>query len=183
MTSIVTLDEPYQIFRKAYGYEHLPLLLSLSSLGLMLPSPLPPSFTSQPGIKFPYTSLRKSLRLLVEEPDEEEEARDVSYVYSGYAPLSVRLVQCVVQKGSVLDSSNSGSEGADASKKGKSAASGPASKVRAHPILGWKGFEDVVETIPGETVDMFSRNPSSRTREPFLGSAAAGSEYNVSFSF
>jgi len=26
-------------------------------------------------------------------------------------------------------------------------------KVRAHPIMGWKGFEDVVGLLPGETVD------------------------------
>lgn len=125
--------------------------------------------------------MRKILRLYTEEANEDEDPNDISYVYSGYAPLSVRLVQCVVQKGSVLGSSSGGSEGADALKKGKAAASGTASKVRAHPILGWKGFEDVVETITGETVDVFSRSASSRTREPFFSSAASGSTYNTFF--
>ena len=71
-------------------------------------------------------------------------------MYSGYAPLSVRLVQCVVQKGGVLGLSGAG-ETAEAGKKGKGSSLG---KVRAHPILGWKGFEDVLESLPGETIDV-----------------------------
>ena len=38
--------------------------------------------------------------------------------------------------------------GADAGNSGKKG------KVNAHPIVGWKGFEDVVATIPGKTVDI-----------------------------
>ena len=43
-------------------------------------------------------------------------------------------------------------------------------KVRAHPIIGWKGFEDVVNSIPGETVDIVR---SSGTGEVAVGPAAA----------
>merc|ERR1712002_133320 len=39
-----------------------------------------------------YNTLRKSLRLTVEEVNEREPT-DISYVYSGYAPMSVRLAQ------------------------------------------------------------------------------------------
>ncbi|KAH8119990.1 Sec1-like protein [Phellopilus nigrolimitatus] len=141
---------------QSYGYEYLPLILSLSSLplGLLVPIPLPNSGASLSALKIPYSSLRKSLRLVTEEPDDLDEPEDISYVYSGYAPLSVRLVQCIVQKGSVLNAPGVGGDGNDVSKKkGKEAAS-TLGKVRAHPILGWKGFEDVVESLPGETVDV-----------------------------
>lgn len=30
-------------------------------------------------------------------------------------------------------------------------------KVQAHPIVGWKGFEDVVSMIPGQTVETRQR--------------------------
>lgn len=146
---------------KTYGYEYLPLILSLSSppLGLILPIPLPSSSTSLSALKIPYSSLRKSLRLITEEEHEvPDEPTDVSYVYSGYAPLSVRLVQCVVQKGGVLGVSGS-SDGGDAARKGKSPG---LSKVRAHPILGWKGFEDVLESLPGETIDVVQTGQVAR---------------------
>lgn len=39
-----------------------------------------------------YSRLRKELRLIVQNIDEEN-PKDIAYVYSGYAPLSVRLVE------------------------------------------------------------------------------------------
>ena len=39
--------------------------------------------------------------------------------------------------------------GADEGNSGKTG-----TKVNAHPIVGWKGFEDVVAIIPGKTVDV-----------------------------
>jgi hypothetical protein len=88
---------------QAYGYSYLPLLLSLASppLAILLPNPLPSSAPAAvAGAKYPYTSLRKSLRLLIDGNESLDELEnDISYVYSGYAPVSVRLVQCVTQKG------------------------------------------------------------------------------------
>jgi vacuolar protein sorting-associated protein 33A len=106
--------------------------------------------------------LRKSLRLLIEDPDPLEELEnDISYVYSGYAPISVRLVQCIAQKGGVISN--------PAGEKDKKIAAGDQNttrgaavpKVQAHPIVGWKGFEDVVATIPGETVDIVQKVPGT----------------------
>lgn len=157
-----TLENIKRELLQAYGYNYLPLLLSLSSpsLSILLPTPLPPS--APPAVaasKYPYASLRKSLRLLIEDPDPLEELEnDISYVYSGYAPISVRLVQCVAQKGGVL-SNPAGEEkkrGVDNSGDG---AKGKGVKVQAHPIVGWKGFEEVVATIPGETVDIVQKVP------------------------
>ena len=160
-----TLENIKREVLQAYGYNYLPLLLSLSSpqLSILLPTPLPPSApASVAASKFPYSSLRKSLRLLIEDPDPLEELEnDISYVYSGYAPISVRLVQCVAQKGGVLSNPAGEKEkkGVDTgdSTKGKGA------KVQAHPIMGWKGFEDVVASIPGETVDIVQKVPGGES--------------------
>lgn len=37
---------------------------------------------------------------------------------------------------------------------------------RAHPIGGWKGFEDVLEAIPGATVDLRQRNEGDLRMDP-----------------
>ncbi|KAJ7045007.1 Sec1-like protein [Mycena alexandri] len=125
---------------QAYGYNHLPLLLSLSAptLAVLLPNPLPPA---------------------PEALDEVE--NDISFVYSGYAPISVRLVQCVAQKGGVL--SNPAEKEKEKDKAGGAAdgkAQGSSIKAQAHPIAGWRGFEDLVATIPGETVDIVQNGPN-----------------------
>ncbi|KAI1793136.1 Sec1-like protein [Ganoderma leucocontextum] len=150
---------------QTYGYNHLPLLLSLAAppLAVLLPNPLPPN--APPSVadsKYPYANLRKSLRLLIEDPDPMEELEnDISYVYSGFAPLSVRLVQCVAQKGGVLSSpaekEKKGSGDADSSSRRGVGAAGML--VQAHPIVGWKGFEDVIASLPGETVDIVQKLP------------------------
>ncbi|THG99874.1 hypothetical protein EW026_g2569 [Hermanssonia centrifuga] len=162
-----TLENIKREILQTYGYNYLPLLLSLASppLSALLPSPLPASAPSSVAAsKYPYTSVRKALRLLIEDPDPLEELEnDISYVYSGYAPISVRLVQCVAQKGGVLsnpagekDKKIAGSNAAG--KKNKGAA---VPKVHAHPIVGWKGFEDVVASIPGEVVDIIQNAPGT----------------------
>ncbi|KAJ6623145.1 Sec1-like protein [Mycena sp. CBHHK59/15] len=139
---------------QAYGYNYLPLLLSLASppLGILLPNPLPVS--SPPTLtaaKYPFITLRKSLRLLIDDSPEalDEVENDISFVYSGYAPISIRLVQCVAQKGGVLSNP---AEKEKAPTDGKTQP--PAAKAQAHPIAGWRGFEDILATIPGETVDI-----------------------------
>ena len=123
--------------------------MNLDSLSLLHSQPPPPHAIAW---KLPYTPLRKHLRLLLEEvPDEETHPSDISYVYSGYAPLSIRLVQCIAQMNGVLASfgGSLAAGGADGGNRGKKCA-----KVNAHPIVGWKGFEDIVATIPGKTVDV-----------------------------
>jgi hypothetical protein len=142
---------------QAYGYSYLPLLLSLAAppLAILLPNPLPSTATSTiSSAKYPYTSLRKSLRLLIDGNESLDELEnDISYVYSGYAPISIRLVQCVAQKGGVLSNPAKSKEGAteEDGKKGKSTSLGP---TQAHPIVGFKGFEDAIESIAGRTFDI-----------------------------
>jgi hypothetical protein len=149
---------------QAYGYSYLPLLLALGSppLAILLPNPLPSSAPAAvSGAKYPYASLRKSLRLLIDGNESLEELEnDISYVYSGYAPISIRLVQCVTQKGGVLSNPAKSKEGAteEDGKKGKSTFLGP---TQAHPIVGFKGFEDVVESITGRTFDITQRGAAA----------------------
>ncbi|PPQ68764.1 hypothetical protein CVT26_001733 [Gymnopilus dilepis] len=166
---------------QAYGYEYLPLLLSLAtpSLAVLLPNPLPPSTPSAVAAhKYPFTSLRKSLRLLIDDSPEalDEVENDISYVYSGYAPISIRLVQCVAQKGGVISnpaekekSSNAANAAADENKP-------TLGKVQAHPIVGWKGFEDVVSLIPGKTVEVVQKTASTVTPAGPLATLGASRE-------
>ena len=60
-------------------------------------------------------------------------------------------MQCIAQMNGVL-ASFGGSLAAGGAEDGNSGKKGP--KINAHPIVGWKGFEDVVSTIPGKTVDI-----------------------------
>ncbi|TFK41895.1 Sec1-like protein [Crucibulum laeve] len=147
-----TLENLKREVLQSYGYNLLPLLLSLASpsMAMLLPNPLPPTPHSSTTAKYPFSSLRKSLRLLIDDnPDARDEVEnDISFTYSGYAPISVRLVQCVAQKGGVI-SNPAEKEKAVNENNGLSVG-----KVQAHPIVGWKGFEDVVAVIPGETVDI-----------------------------
>lgn len=127
------------------------------SLNKAAPPPPPP----------PFPPIRKALRLLSETDDSNP--LDVSYVYSGYAPLSVRLVQCVAQKSAVLSSASEGDSPA-----GSTLASGPVLKPFASPISGWKGFEDALKLIPGEIVDVTQR-PDGRDEH----AAARGKYFHI----
>jgi hypothetical protein len=99
---------------------------------------------------------------------------DISFVYSGYAPISVRLVQCVAQKGGVLSNpaeKEKEKERVASATVGGAGAAGeggrpPQVKAQAHPIAGWRGFEDILATIPGETVDVVQRGQSGAVNTP-----------------
>jgi hypothetical protein len=148
---------------KIYGYDELPTLLSLSNspLNLLTPIPRPPTAP----LPFPHSQLRKSLRLLMD-PEEIPSAGgdgsepDISYVYSGWAPLSIRLVQCITQKGGVY--ANPNAQSGRHQKSGSSNPGGQSSnqdgdsslKPPSQPIAGWKGFEEVVNSVPGDTFDI-----------------------------
>ncbi|KAF9567845.1 Sec1-like protein [Agrocybe pediades] len=172
---------------QAYGYEYLPLLLSLAApaLAVLQPNPLPPAASpSSAALKYPFVALRKSLRLLIDDNPEalDEVENDISFVYSGYAPISVRLIQCVAQKGGVI------SNPAEKEKAGNDGNSGTKStsslgKVQAHPIVGWKGFEDVVSIIPGATVEVVQKTNVVIPSGPLagLGSSREASTTTVVF--
>ncbi|KAL5477144.1 hypothetical protein EMCRGX_G023894 [Ephydatia muelleri] len=73
---------------QCYGYQHLISLCNLEKAGLL---------RLQEG-KSTFPLLRRQLRLIPEQIDELN-PKDISYVFSGYAPLSVRLVETLEQSG------------------------------------------------------------------------------------
>eukprot|EP00127_Corallochytrium_limacisporum_P002812 Clim_evm25s141 gene=Clim_evmTU25s141 len=71
-----------------YGVKHIVTLDNLASANLFR------EYSGKPA----YPHLRKMLRLINDDIDEMD-PDDISYVHSGYAPLSVRLVEAISRKG------------------------------------------------------------------------------------
>ncbi|KAL8920951.1 MAG: hypothetical protein Q9208_005977 [Pyrenodesmia sp. 3 TL-2023] len=102
------LDNFKRMILHAYGYQHVLTLHNLEKMGLLVartaanPFYIPVGGSGATESKFTnYSALRKQLRLIVDEVNEQD-PNDIAYVYSGYAPLSVRLVQAVIQKQHLL---------------------------------------------------------------------------------
>ncbi len=140
-----------EVFKKmilqAYGYQHILTLDALEKLQLLLSRNSPMAMMipmagggASTGTKTNYTYLRKALRLIVDEVNETE-PNDVAYVYSGYAPLSIRLVQCILQKQYLTSIIRGGN------------ANNPAGVVTGGASQGWKGFDDLVKHARGQTFD------------------------------
>lgn len=145
----------------AYGYQHLltldclekmELLQSRSSASALL-LPVGGGAPSATGTKTNYGHLRKELRMIVDEYNEQD-PDDVSYVYSGYAPLSIRLVQCILQK-SYLQQLHK-------------------SPLPLTPSsTGWAGFEDILKSAKGPTFNIAQKPNDERVSK--AKSALAGS--------
>ncbi|KAI1865488.1 uncharacterized protein JN550_008245 [Neoarthrinium moseri] len=135
-----------RLILKGYGYQHLLTLNNLEKLQLLLPRSSPmasmvpmPGSGAAAGTKTNYTYLRKQLRLIVDEVNEHD-PNDIAYVYSGYAPLSIRLVQCILQKQYLLSIT-----------RGNTAAG--AGNIAGSGAQGWRGFDDAVKHARGPTFD------------------------------
>ena len=83
---------------QTYGYQYLFSFNNLATLGLLKPQPS--SISSRPSA---FRIARKPLRLWNSSVDEKD-PDDISYVYSGYAPLSIRLVEAASQWEAIADS-------------------------------------------------------------------------------
>ncbi|KAF7593137.1 Vacuolar protein sorting-associated protein 33B [Aspergillus hancockii] len=156
----------------AYGHQHLLTFSALEKMELLQPrssatAMLLPTTGAQSGSKTNYGYLRKNLRLVVEEVSEKD-PDDIAYVYSGFAPLSVRLVQCVLQKPYILSLIRGGSTAASASPSPASAAS-----------PGWLGFEDVVKSARGATFSVVQKGDDKaiRARQTLSGNNATKTVY------
>ena len=141
------LENFKKMILQAYGYQHILTLDALEKLQLLLSrtSPLagmiPMTGGAQStGTKTNYTYLRKQLRLIVDEVNEHD-PNDIAYVYSGYAPLSIRLVQCILQKQYLTMITRGG----PANSVAVVAAGGAAQ--------GWRGFDETVRHVRGPTFD------------------------------
>lgn len=133
--------------RHAYGYESLLTFSALEAMDLFtLRNSAPASSLSPPRTN--YANVRKQLRLIVDEVDEQN-PDDISYVYSGFAPLSIRLVQCVLQKSALA----------------------PQKRGAVDPyagLSGWRGFEDMLRNVKGKTFDEVQRGEDKAVRAKMM---------------
>ncbi|KAJ4812299.1 Vacuolar protein-sorting-associated protein [Rhynchospora pubera] len=72
----------------SYGFEHMQLLYNLEKASLF----------KRQETRTNWLSLTKGLQLINEETDTAN-PNDISYIFSGYAPLSIRLVQHAIRSG------------------------------------------------------------------------------------
>ncbi|KAM3268519.1 vacuolar protein-sorting-associated protein 33 [Capsicum chacoense] len=72
----------------SYGFEHIATLNNLEKSGLL----------KKQETKSNWITIKRALRLIVEDTDTAN-PNDISYVFSGYAPLSIRLVQHAIRSG------------------------------------------------------------------------------------
>ena len=76
----------YEALKRAvcqcYGFEHVPALDALHTAG----------YLRRHDARSPFPALRKALRLVIEDLDDEN-PDDCAYAFSGYAPISCRLVE------------------------------------------------------------------------------------------
>ncbi|KAI9157479.1 hypothetical protein LWI28_023246 [Acer negundo] len=72
----------------SYGFEHMATLSNLEKAGLL----------RKQEAKSNWLTVKRALQLVVEDTDTAS-PNDISYVFSGYAPLSIRLIQNAVRSG------------------------------------------------------------------------------------
>lgn len=72
----------------SYGFEHIATLNNLEKAGL---------FKKQES-KSNWLTIKRTLQLVVEDTDTAN-PNDIAYVFSGYAPLSIRLIQHAIRSG------------------------------------------------------------------------------------
>ena len=156
---------------QAYGYQHLLTIYRLEKIGLLqvrasanvLFNPLGAgSGAAAENSRTNYNYLRKILRLIVDEVNEQN-PNDISYVYSGYAPLSVRLVQAILQKQHLL-----------AITKGSQAAVG--SDSSSSIAQGWQGFEAALNNVRGTTFSKTQKGEEAATKARHLLQGNAGAK-------
>ena len=126
---------------QAYGPQHLLTLSSLEKMNLLQArgGGLGAVPAAKPGSVSNYTPLRKSLRLWDDDVNEAD-PNDISYVFSGYAPLSVRIVQSIIQKQTLANLIKPPSH--------------PQAAAQANPLAqGLRIFDDASKYIRGATFD------------------------------
>ena len=158
------LENFKRLILHAYGYQHLLTFDALEKMQLLQARSatnaflLPGTATAPEGAKTNYNYVRKALRLIVDEVDEQD-PNDIAYVYSGYAPLSARLVQCIVQKNYLLNLTR----GAAAANNGFSSA--------AH---GWQGFEDALKSVKGDTFNKVQKGEDQAVKARHMLTGSGG---------
>ncbi|KAL5427172.1 hypothetical protein PMIN06_002208 [Paraphaeosphaeria minitans] len=127
---------------QAYGSQHILTLSKLEKMDLLQPrggSGLGATPAAKPGSVTNYTPLRKSLKIWDDDVNEAE-PNDISYTFSGYAPLSVRIVQSIIQKHTLANAIKPPSD--------------PRAAAQANPLAqGLRIFDDASKYVRGATFD------------------------------
>ena len=129
----------------------------------------------------PFAQMRRSMRLVVDEEEgkgeevaaiESRPPNDLSYVYSGYAPVTCRIVEALhrarekpwpartmLSKGGSLATLSAPSSYSYSTSA--SASTSSSSSTQHHKQAAWRGLEDVLKTIPGgPTFEEIQRPPT-----------------------
>ncbi|KAK9457716.1 Sec1-like protein [Dipodascopsis uninucleata] len=121
-------EKDYAFFKRlilnSYGYEHILTFHALAKLDLIYQR----GKASVAASQFQFSNLRRSFKLIVDDVNEQD-PDDIAYVYSGYAPLSVRLVQCIIQRRAL------------------------GSRIAGSGTSGWRGVEDILRNISGDSFE------------------------------
>ncbi|KAL9105710.1 MAG: hypothetical protein Q9227_009150 [Pyrenula ochraceoflavens] len=163
------LDLFRRLILHAYGYQHLLTLDTLEKMELLQPRssvnasllPLPgtSASSSASSTKTNYAYLRKALRLIVNEVDEQK-PDDIAYVYSGYAPLSIRIIQCALQKQYLINLTQS-------RQAASSAGAVSAVTTTFHP------FDEILKSVKGPTFSITQKagdEKAAKARQALYGS-------------
>ena len=146
------LDNFKRHILQAYGYEHLLTLDALEKMELLQPRSSATSLllpgtgasTAASGTKTNYNNLRKPLRLIVDEVNEQD-PNDIAYVYSGYAPLSIRLIQCILQKHYITSLAKNPHHPPPPSQTSSTGTPSPTT---------WSPFDDLLKSAKGATFNI-----------------------------
>lgn len=126
-------------FVQTYGYQHINTFETLESLGLLFPRhPNKPNW---------FPTIRKQLNIISDQQDDVD-PRDIAFTYSGYAPLSVRIVQSAIDKEAIPALSSARNRRSLVPTINNSTPT-----VVPWKIVGWKGAEGILKNIPGPRVD------------------------------
>lgn len=143
-----TLEDFKRDILQTYGFEYLPLLISLSDLNLLVKNG--GSVTASKSV---FSLARKSLKLINDEVDESN-PEDISYTYSGYSPVSIRLVQNALGLGNTSGGfvNSNGTTG------------GPGARERnGASVVGWRGLDEIMRTLPGAVFDETQKSDDGAT--------------------
>ena len=149
---------------QAYGYQHLLTFSALKKMGLLQPRASGGAFAitgaagPAQGETTNYAAARRQLHLIMDDVSEQD-PHDIAYAYSGYAPLSIRILQCVLQKPYLT------------TLRTTSATSLTSASTSTATSDGWRGFESVLANIKGPTVDevQTSGDRASRAKQVLEG--------------
>ncbi|KAJ3275943.1 hypothetical protein HDV01_006810 [Terramyces sp. JEL0728] len=111
-------DQFRRDFCQAYGPKHLLTFQNLEKLGIFK--------VHSSSVKNTFSQVSKSLKLINDYTSKLGNT-DISYVYAGYAPISIRLIQLA---GNILNGPDSQNLG-----------------------VTWKNSEDVLSLLPGKTFE------------------------------